>query len=888
VTGLSSEEVDKRLEQYGYNVLPEQHKDGPIGIFVRQFNSPFIYVLLAAALVSFGLGQNLNGIFIFAVLLINATIGTIQEYSAQRAASALKKMVPQYASVIRDGVPKKINATELVPGDIVQLASGDKVPADLQLQQCQSLLVNESILTGESLASMKQVGTNIPEDTPLSERLGNAFAGTIVTRGRGRGEVIATGRHSQVGKIASEVSERQHIKPPLLQRIERFTLRVSWSVLVVIAILFMITVLRGEELATVFLLGVALAVSAIPEGLPAAITVALAIGMRRMAKVNVIVRKLIAVESLGSCTYIASDKTGTLTVNELTVKKILLPNGHSYSVSGEGLDIHGVICSDNIDNPEDRDTLKTLIRTGLLANEARLTFASDLPYEPSVSQKNGTWHSYGDGVDLAFLVLAAKQGFDHQRAHIIYPEQGRIPYESENAYSASTNRVHNEVVIHVKGSAERLLPMCNSCATTEKFDIDNIYQQVDALGQQGYRVLALASRRVTDASQAHMKQPQNLTFLGLTAMIDPLRPEAYQAINQCHHANITVAMITGDHPQTALSLAKELDIATEDSMVVTGKEIDVAAKQGHQALSELVASTHVFARVEPSQKLQIIQQLIECGEFVAVTGDGVNDAPALRHAHVGIAMGKRGTDVARESSELIITDDNFASIVQGIKQGRIVYNNIRKVVFLLISTGAAEITLFILSVLFGLPLPLFPIQLLWLNLVTNGIQDVALAFEPEEGNELARPPRPPNETIFNRLMLERVLINAVAMGCLAFAVFVYCLELGYNEASARNITLLLMVLFENVHVLNSRSETQSIFQQPFFGNPLLLFGMLAAQAIHIAAMYTPGLKTILQVEPVTLLQWSSLLSIALLLIVIDELHKYRYNQKQTVKPKKDL
>lgn len=887
MTGLSSAEVDKRLEQYGYNILPEQRKDGPVSIFVRQFNSPFIYVLLAAALVSFGLGHNLNCIFIFAVLLLNATIGTIQEYSAQRAASALKKMVPQYASVIRDGIPRKINATELVPGDIVQLASGDKVPADIQLQQCQSLLVNESILTGESLASIKTACTDIPEDAPLSERLGNAFAGTIVTHGRGQGEVIATGRHSQIGQIASEVSERQHIKPPLLQRIERFTLQVSWSVLVVIAVLFMITVLQGEELATVFLLGVALAVSAIPEGLPAAITIALAIGMRRMARDNVIVRKLIAVESLGSCTYIASDKTGTLTVNELTVKKLLLPNGHSYSVSGEGLDIHGNICSDNIDNPEDRESLKILIRTGLLANEARLTLASGLPYEQSVSQKNETWQPYGDGVDLAFLVLAAKQGFDHQRAHIIYPEQGQIPYESESAYSASINRIDSDLIIHVKGSTERLLPMCNSCATKENLDIENILQQVDALGQQGYRVLALANGKITNPDQAYEEQLHNLTFLGLVAMIDPLRPEAPQAIKQCHLAHIEVAMITGDHPQTALALAKELKIATADTVVVTGKQIDLAVQQGDQALSELVASTHVFARIEPTQKLQIVAKLIERGEFVAVTGDGVNDAPALHHAHVGIAMGKRGTDVARESSELIITDDNFASIVQGIKQGRIIYNNIRKVVFLLISTGAAEITLFILSVLFSLPLPLFPIQLLWLNLVTNGIQDKALAFEPEEGNELERPPRPPNETIFNRLMLERVLINAVAMGCLAFAVFVYCLELGYNEASARNITLLLMVLFENVHVLNSRSETQSIFQQPFFGNPLLLFGMLAAQAIHIAAMYTPGLKTILQVEPVTLLQWSSLLPIALLLIVINELHKYRYNQKQMVKPKED-
>jgi len=868
-TGLTATEAGERLQRFGPNQLPEKRSETALSIFTGQFNSPFIYVLLAAAVVSLGLGQTLNGIFIFVVLIINATIGTVQEYSAQRATIALKKMVPHFASVIRDGITQQIDATEVVPGDIVLLVSGDKVPADLLLHSCQDLLVNESILTGESLAANKQVATPSGVTALISEKTDHAFAGTIVTHGRGLGEVIATGSQSQVGLIASELGVRETIKPPLLQRIERFTLRVSVGVMLIIALIFLITMLRGQDLATVFLLGVALAVSAIPEGLPAAITVALAIGMRRMAKVNVIVRKLVAVESLGSCTYIASDKTGTLTVNEMTIKTIMLPDSQRYNVSGQGLDLHGEIATtgtaidktDSASVNEDTDALAELVRCGLLANEAQLTL------------HNNEWLASGDGVDLAFLVLAAKQGFDHQHADRDYPELSRIPYESENAFSACVNRIDGQSHVHVKGSAERVLSMCGSNVTGNALVVADILQQVDELAGQGYRVLALASGQMPAGSVALEQPPEALTFLGLVGMIDPLRPEAHGAVQECREAQIEVAMITGDHPQTALALACELEIADQNATVVTGREIAAAAEQGGQALSVLVSSSQVFARVEPTQKLQIVEQLIEDGHFVAVTGDGVNDAPALRHAHVGIAMGKRGTDVARESSDLIITDDNFASIVQGVLQGRIVYSNIRKVVFLLISTGAAEIALFIYSVLFGYPIPLFPIQLLWLNLVTNGIQDVALAFEPKEGNELQRPPRPPKETIFNRLMLERVLINALVMGSLAFVVFVWSLNQGMSEEAARNITLLLMVLFENVHVLNSRSETQSIFKQYFFGNPLLLFGMLAAQGIHIAAMYTPGLNDVLQMQPVTLQQWSMLLCIALVLIVVDEAHK---------------
>ena len=859
LSGLSTSEADARLAQWGPNQLPEKRGDLPLLIFIRQFNSPFIYMLLAAALISFGLDHTVNGVFIFAVLVLNATIGTVQEYSAQRAALALKRMVPQYATVIRDGVISKIDATRLVPDDIVMLVSGDKVPADVQLVECHDLLINESILTGESHAAVK-TGDVVAEDAPLSERTDRAFAGTIVTHGRAKGKAIATGVHSQIGQIAEQVSSGEKIKPPLLQRIERFTLRVSYSILVIIALLFVLALLRGADLANVFLLSVALAVSAIPEGLPAAITIALAIGMRRMARVNVIVRKLVAVESLGSCTYIASDKTGTLTVNEMTVKKIVLAGGEVYDVSGEGMDMHGDIYDG--DAIISSSGLEQLVRAGMLSNEASLTL------------RDSAWVASGDGVDLAFLVLAAKHGFDHQKADQIYPELGQIPYESEQAFSASANQVGGETLVHVKGSAERVLAMCRRNVDGEVLDRARIDRQVADLAGRGYRVLALAVGDYREHGGALETQLENLTFLGLAGMIDPLRPEAKAAVRQCREAKIDVAMITGDHPQTALALARELGIADADAPAVTGADVGRAVASGEREFSELVASTRVFARIEPTQKLQIVQRLIADGHNVAVTGDGVNDAPALRHAHVGVAMGKRGTDVARESSDLIITDDNFASIVQGIKQGRIVYNNIRKVVFLLISTGAAEITLFILSVMFGYPIPLFPIQLLWLNLVTNGIQDVALAFEPEEQDELRRAPRPPGERIFNRLMLERVIANALVMGSLAFVVFVWMLEQGATETAARNITLLLMVLFENVHVLNSRSETQSIFRQAFFGNPLLIAGMLSAQGIHIGAMYTPGIKDVLQIEPVTLQQWSTLLAIALVLIVVGETHKY--------------
>jgi magnesium-transporting ATPase (P-type) len=503
------------------------------------------------------------------------------------------------------------------------------------------------------------------------------------------------------------------------------------------------------------------------------------------------------------------------------------------------------------------NSLELLMHAGILANESYL------------EKTTQGWRGHGDMVDVAFLVLASKYDIAYKDSRKRYTELAQIPYESENAYCARFNQFQGKLYIFVKGSVEKLLGMCRS--SEQSLPIE---QQVDALASKGYRVLGLACA-VLDSVPIKLEDAlQDLSFIGMVGMIDPLRPEDKGAVAHCKMANISVAMITGDHPKTALALAQQSGIADSTMQAVTGDELEIASTKGKNAFSQCVHSTQVFARVSPHQKKQIIEQIMQDGDFVAVTGDGVNDAPALNHAHVGIAMGLRGTDVARESADIILTDDHFASIVEGITQGRVVYNNIRKVIFLLISTGAAEILLVLFSLVFGTPLPLFPLQLLWLNLVTNGIQDVALAFEPPEGNELEQKARPPNEPIFNRLMIERILINAIVMGCLAFTLFKWQLDSGVVEQEARNMTLLLMVLFENVHVLNSRSEHQSIFKQYFFGNKFLLFGMLAAQGIHIMAMYAPGLRELLELSPVSLQQWLGLLGIALSLIVVDELHKY--------------
>jgi len=868
--GLSQAEADRRLANYGRNTLPHTHLPGLPAIFVRQFTTPLIYVLVAAAFFSALIEAWSDTVFITAVLLINAIIGAIQEYSAQHASEALQQLITRQCRVLRDNDSYEINSEELVPGDIVLLESGDRIPADMRLISEHDLVIDESLLTGESTAIAKNADHIVADDTVLAERSNMAFTGSLVQHGRGHGIVVATGINTELGQIASVVLARKPAKPPLLIRMETFTHRVALIAVFAALLVAMIALLRNIPGHEIFLLTVALVVSIIPEGLPVALTVALAVGMHRMAKRQVIVRRLVAVEALGSCTFIASDKTGTLTVNQLTVKRIAAPGQQQdWSVSGEGMQAEGHISTshDPITTSE-QDYLKRLCQTAVLANEGFL------------GHRHQGWSHHGDAVDVALLVMAHKAAIFKADVDSRYPEQAIIPFESEHLFSASLNASdeNNKLTLHVKGALEKLLPMCSKMAcpgaSDQPINTACVNNQAQRLAAQGYRVLALASGRTTldTATPFNKDHLHGLTLLGLVGITDPLRAEASTAINNCRQAGIDVAMITGDHPGTALAIATELKLIPDrQEQVITGTELRHASSQ--QQLDQMTLKSRIFARIEPRQKLDIVQSLQRNGHYVAVSGDGANDAPALRAAHVGVAMGKSGTDIARETADLIITDDNFASIVAGVEEGRIAYANVRKVIFLLISTGAAELVLFLLALLSGLPLPLLAVQLLWLNLVTNGIQDVALAFEPGEGHELQRPPRPPGEPIFNRLMIERVIVTALVVGITSFILFQSLLAQGYSIESARNSTLLLMVLFENIHVFNSRSEIRSVFRHNPLRNPLLLFGTLTAQLIHITAMYIPWLSDVLQIQPVSLPQWLDLLGLALTVLVAMELHK---------------
>jgi len=870
--GLRQSEAAVRLEAYGPNALPESPGTTLFQLILRQFLSPLIYVLLVAAVVSLLLEEFADAGFIFGVLAINAVIGVIQEFHAQKSAEALKNMVSDRAVVMRDGDTFEISADELVPGDIILLESGSKVPADVRLIHCFGLEVDESLLTGESVAVNKISDSELDPETPMADRINMLFAGTIVARGRGHGVVTATGLHTEIGHLAQALGSGEEVKPPLVQRMEKFTVGIAIALGAVVLILAALEFQNGTGWHEIFMVSVALAVSAIPEGLPVALTVALAIGMNRMSHRNVIIRRLVAVESLGSCTVIASDKTGTLTLNQLTVRKVVIPGSGEWEITGEGdLPEGGAISSAGSLSVEEDLLLEQICQTAVLCNEAVL------------SKRNDVWVTHGDAVDVALLIMAHKMGVIQGPTQNRHPLIAQIPYESERGFAATLHGDSGEGDIFVKGALEQLLPMCSKMAVpggSQAIDMKTAMNEMENLAEQGYRTLALAHGVLTGGLQGELQHDQlkGLTLLGIVAMIDPLRVESQAAVFACRQAGIRTCMITGDHPSTAFAIAREIGLADSYDQVVTGHDLKELDGDDKSAFDGAVANSNVFARVEPSQKASIVHSLQRAGHFVAVTGDGANDAPSLTAAHVGVAMGKRGTDVAKECSDLVITDDNFASIVAGVEEGRIVYRNIRKVIFLLISTGAAELVLFFLAMLAGQPLPLTAVQLLWLNLVTNGIQDVALAFEPGEGNEMKQPPRDPDEPIFNRIMIERTLISAAVMGALAFLTFQYLFSLGMELETARNSTLLLMVLFENVHVFNCRSEGRSVFSHNPLRNRLLLFGTLTAQMIHIGAMYWSPMADLLHIQPVSLDHWFDLLAIALSMLVVMELHKWFHRQ----------
>lgn len=856
--GLGAAEAARRLGLYGPNRLPRRPPPPAWLIFVRQFKSPIIYVLAVAAALSLAVGEATDTAFIAAVLLINAIIGGVQEGRAEKSSRALQALLKIRAVAVRDGEVAEIDAEDLVPGDVVFLESGNRVPADLRLLAHQGLEVDESLLTGESVPTAKRADWIGEGAAPLGDRANLAHAGTIVTRGRARGLVVATGAFTAVGRLAKEVVGAAGGEPPLLRRMERFTRVVGVAVLVAAAVVAALGVgLRGFGVLDMALFAVALAVSAIPEGLPVAITVALAVATTRMARRGVIVRRLAAVEGLGSCTLIASDKTGTLTCNELTVREMRLAGGATVEFTGEGFAPVGEALRDGAPAlPGETPLAEALCRAAVLCNEADLR------------RRGEGWTWRGDPTDVALLAMARKLGWDRDRALEAHPKVGEIPFEPERRFAANFHRSGEEVRAYVKGAPERVLAMCASGAERD----EALLAAAESMAARGYRVLALADGPAPEGFDvaAAPPQPSGLRFLGFVGMIDPLRPGAAAAVAACRAAGVEVAMITGDHPATAVAIARELGLEVGEGRLVTGRELE---EKEPEALREIVRRARVFARIAPEQKLALVRAAQEAGYFVAVTGDGVNDAPALRAANIGAAMGKSGTDVAREAAELVVSDDNFATIVAGVEEGRIAYDNVRKVIYLLVSTGAAEVVLVGLSVAFGTPLPLLPVQLLWLNLVTNGVQDVALALEPGEGDELRRRPRPPTERVFNRLMIERTLLAAFTMGPVAFGAFWWMLDRGWEEAAARNGVLLLMVLFENVHIGNCRSETKSAFAISPLRSPWLLGGASAALLIHVGAMHTAFGARVLGATPLAPRDWALFAGLSLTVLLVIEAHK---------------
>ena len=874
--GLSETEVARRREIFGENALPQKRPPTVLEIFLRQFTSPLIYVLLAAGIISVLFVDLTDAAFIFIVILVNAVVGTFQEVKAERSATALQQMLRICARVRRDGREATVPAEDLVPGDRVVLESGDRVPADIRIARARSLTVDESLLTGESHAVGK--GSDpVDASLPLGDRLSMLYAGSTIMTGRSMGVVVAIGQNTEIGQIAETVTASEAGKPPLVIRMEDFSKKISIAVLAATGVLAFIVLGQGVPPIEVFFLAVALAVSAIPEGLPIALTVALSIAASRMAGRNVIVRFLAAVESLGSCTLIASDKTGTLTVNQQTARVVALPTGEVFSVTGAGyagegevLDGSGAPVAGSV-----RDRVESLARAATISNEAALERTDE-----------GDWAHRGDAIDVAFLALTYKLGLDPAGIRERAPAVAEIPFESERRYAAVWYREGEETLVAVKGAVETVLPFCRTMVATGQegsvpLDPDRVQEELDALTSRGYRVLAVAHGRAEGEVSAENPELPPLELLGLVGFIDPIRPDVPDAVRRCRDAGVDVVMVTGDHPATAFAIARELEIADSPEQVITGRELGDDEIPTFSEFVDRVQGARVFARVTPLQKLRIVEAYRESGAFVAVTGDGVNDAPALRSANIGVAMGS-GTDVAKDTASLIVTDDDFASIVAGIEEGRYAYENVRKVVYLLISTGFAEVLLFMLALLIGLPLPLLAVQLLWLNLVTNGIQDVALAFEGGDPRVMNRPPRRPEEGIFNRLMIEETVISGTVIALVALGTWYWLLSNGWDEFAARNLLVLLVVLFENFHVFNCRSEYLSAFRVPISRNYFLVAGVIAAQGIHILALYVPFLQDVLQLQPVSPVEWLILLALASSVVIVMEIFKAVRNHRPPV------
>jgi P-type Ca2+ transporter type 2C len=839
-SGLSSAEAVKRAESSGPNAIREKPPRAPWRIFVDQFADFMILVLIAAAVLSGFMGDAKDTLAIVVIVALNAVIGFMQEMRAERAMAALKKMAGTTAQVRRDGQARQLSALEIVPGDVVLLEAGQVVAADLRLFEVAQLKLDEALLTGEAVPAEKSVMTLTGEQVSLGDRLNMAFKGTTVAYGRAAGIVVATGMTSELGKIASLLDSAEEPTTPLQKRLAAFGQRLAISILVICAVFFVTGLLRGEPVTLMLLTAVSLAVAAIPEALPAVVTISLALGAHKMVRQNALIRRLPAVETLGSVTYICSDKTGTLTENRMHVAELRI-------AADARQDMHDV--------PKAEPWI-SLMNALALSNDA---------------SRNDDGGLIGDATELALFNAALDAGYDKAMLSRDAVRVFELPFDSDRKRMTTFHRSNTGFIAYTKGAPESVLPRCLTALEGEgTFVLHNTLSMAEEMAAEGLRVLAVAQRLwdalppATDADSIEGA----LVFVGLVGLIDPARPEAREAIDLCRTAGIRVVMITGDHPATARAVARQLGMTSEEAKVMTGPQL---AAMSDEAFADHVTTIDVYARVDPAQKIRIVEALQQHGEFVAMTGDGVNDAPALKRADIGVAMGKGGTDVAREASSLILLDDHFATIVKAVREGRRIFDNIRKFIRYAMTGNSAEILTIFLAPFFGMPIPLLPIHLLWINLLTDGLPGLALAAEPAERGVMRRPPRPPHESIFANGVWQSILWVGLVMATLCLGVQAWAIRNG--SAHWQTMVFTVLTLSQMALVLALRVERESVFRHGLFNNRPLLGAVLLTFVLQMATVYVPQLNPIFNTEALSLNELLICVGLSALVFGVVELEK---------------
>ncbi len=875
--GLSDEEAARRLDRYGPNELVETARTSPLKIFLRQFLSLMVIILIIAAVISAAIGmvkeegmeEMYDAIVIMIIVILNAVFGFVQEYKAEKAILALKAMAAPQATVLRNSELALIPARELVPGDLVSLKTGDRIPADCRIKEESNLRVNEASLTGESVPISKH-SAPVPGDVIVGDRKNMVHTGTTVEKGRAISIVVTTGMQTELGTIAEMVQTEPDKRAPLQDKLDKMGKQIAIGVLFACLAVFLVGSIRSADYTGMLLVAVSLAVAAIPEGLPAVVTISLALGLQRMAKRHALIRKLPAVEALGSTTVICSDKTGTLTKGEMNIRRVYA-DGTTFLVSGDGFEPAGKFYKDGEEiDPRKISGLKELITTGILCNDS------------SLKEEDGHYKVFGDTTEGTLIVLGLRADFDVGKVQEENPRKKDIPFTSERKLMTTIHSVDRERIAHAKGAPERILEKSSRALIhgeivqmTEEMR-NQILELNEQWASEAFRVLALAYRPLpADLKEIDEKTVEtDFVFLGMVAMMDLPRKDAIEAIAKSKRAGIRVVMITGDHKLTAEAIAKQMKIAEDDYLVVTGVELE---KMSNEELEDQVESIAVYARVSPEHKIRIVSALKERGHVVAMTGDGVNDAPALKRADIGIAMGITGTDVAKEAADMVLTDDNFASIVKATEEGRGIYDNIRKFVAYLLSANVGEVlVMFMATLIFAEPelLPfLIPIQILWINLVTDGLPALALGVDPIPGDIMERKPRDPKENPINREMFFMIVLVGIIMLVGTLGIFQLHRHLGYGVTEARTVAFTTLVMFQLFFVFSVRSPRQPLNLAGFLANPKLILAVLVSASLQLIVVYLPPLHAVFDTASIGILEWVLILLVSSSVIFIIEGYK---------------